>query len=206
MSITKSQLEIFVETYLKSLKSHLIRKSDRKYIQKAINMITAITTDSPCCSSPTEIINLFTPFDNKLTNTVRVFLTGIDRRKYKQSIERTISLLNNSILSPCCIIPVTFKLYSENFEYSNVSVAIKIFTENDVLIFETLPLNGTIERQIQIANIPNGRYKISVVLSDIVLSNFSDTHDILFESIFYSILYLTPLRNLSREYKLQVSP
>lgn len=105
MSLRKSQLEIFVETYLKSLKSHLVRRSDRKYIQKAINMIIAITAGSPCCLVGTSSIDLFTPYDNKLTNTVRVLINELDRRKWKQSIARTIKLLENSIFINCCLNP-----------------------------------------------------------------------------------------------------
>lgn len=122
MAITKSQLEIFVETYLKSLKSHLVRRSDKKYIQKAANMILAATTDSPCCTDNTTVIDLYTPHDNKLTDTIRAFLQKIDKRRWKQSLKRTILLLQRVVFDPCCPLTTLFNLvYSKDPGCSNSS-------------------------------------------------------------------------------------
>lgn len=118
MAITKSQLEIFVDTYLKSLKSHLVKRRDRKFIQKAISMITAITADSPCCSDDTAVIDLHTPYDNFFTNTVRVLLTGVDRRKFGQSIQRVLDKLYNALFDPCCTEEISLTIGGTGANYA----------------------------------------------------------------------------------------
>lgn len=100
--ISQSQLELFVIAYLKRTRSKAVVRRERKYIQKTISLIIAITAESPCCTDDIAVIDLHTPYDNQLTNTTRVLLHGIDRRKYKKSIERTILLLQNILTPPCC--------------------------------------------------------------------------------------------------------
>lgn len=166
MAFTKSQLEIFVETYLKSLKSHLVKRSDRKYIQKAINMIIAITTDSPCCTNPDDTIELFTPFDNKLTSTVSELLQKIDRRRHKQSIERTLNLLRNILVSTCCNLQPINVVIDSSCSPTPVSLKISFIGQNGQQS-KVVIINSSTNFTMNIA----GDYKIIVEAINPLLHN-----------------------------------
>lgn len=100
--ISQSQLELFTTAYLKRIRNKGVLRRERKFIKKAISMLIAITADSPCCTDAFAVIDLYTPYDNTLTNAVRTLTIGINRRKWGKSIQRILDLLNNTLNDPCC--------------------------------------------------------------------------------------------------------
>lgn len=204
--IKQSQLELFVIAYLKRIRSKAVLRRERKYIQKAISMIIAITSDSPCCTDPNGSIDLSTPYDNTLTNTIRVLINGVDRRKWKQSIERVLQLLNDQLNDPCCTTTVTFRFYDENISLSSLNVKFQIFLPDGVtLVYETLALNGTLGRMVQQHTFAPGLYKVCVHLEDAIESKLSDANGLLIDPVNNGDTCLLSTVHLSTIYNLEES-
>src|SRR5580692_467859 len=99
----ETALEFWVQAYLKKLSKSFNRRSEEKYIQKAIMMIN-IVFGAPCCFDPVNVVNLITPNDNTLTHTVRQLLQPdkIIRRDYRLSLFRILDILNDRLYGECC--------------------------------------------------------------------------------------------------------
>jgi len=94
-----SPLELYVESYLRGTSRKLINK---KFIQKALALVDE-KLGVPCCANPSATINLFTRFDNDLTNTVRMMLVSLPKKGNVQALNRVHKLLTNFLTPPCCI-------------------------------------------------------------------------------------------------------
>ena len=97
----KSPLEEWVYGYLKKLSKGGSKKSEARFIEKAINDISTVLAD-PCCAGFPKIA--VTPFDNELTRAISAVLqTGATTRPTrKQSLLRILDNLNDVLYGDCC--------------------------------------------------------------------------------------------------------
>lgn len=100
--LRRSNIEMFVEAWLKKLRNVSNKRSERKYVEKAITLLTAYNTQA-CCEDIPEPME-FARQDNDLTEYIKKTLGGsFDRRKYRQSLDRAIEQLTFFLEDPCCV-------------------------------------------------------------------------------------------------------
>lgn len=129
-------IEIWIDAYLKKLSKTFNRRSEAKFIEKAIMRIN-IVFGQPCCSDPENFVTLITPNENALTRTVRQLLQPdkIVRREYRLSLFRILNRLNNILYGQCCDAPVTV-IYTGGAIPADVTVSFSDLVTGD-LIFST---------------------------------------------------------------------
>lgn len=94
----KSGVEEFVDAYLTKITS----VNKRRYLQSLIKGSKLIldVLKPACCTPVTEII--IGSRENDFTNTIRALLIGIDRRKWRKSLQNAVDKINNVVNDPCC--------------------------------------------------------------------------------------------------------
>lgn len=172
----KSQLELFVERYVKNISHFGNIRSKKKIILKALYMIDA-ELGIPCCNDPFATVS-YTREDDILTNFLRnYFAENFDRRKNKNSLTRIKSMLINALgryatdyaflgfddngeIPSCCFIKFTFNLFEsyEVFEGAKLRFSL-VDTDNGNIVagphlFTTVP--G------EFFSIPKGNYRLVV--------------------------------------------
>lgn len=96
MPFHKTPLELFVNSFVKQKKRD---KTGRNFINKAVALIDGKL--GYCCDHPSGTLDLVTPNDNILTNTVRMYLTTMTRAGNEQSLTRAKEKLQGFI-TQCC--------------------------------------------------------------------------------------------------------
>jgi hypothetical protein len=137
-------LEVWTKGYLQKLSKSFNRRSEAKYIEKAIMMVN-IVFGEPCCSDPENLINLITPNDNTLTHTFRQLLhkEKITRREYRLSLLRILDMLNHRLYGDCCDQTITFTY--EGVSPANVTAQFFDLVTGDPL-FATTISGGTVQQ------------------------------------------------------------
>ncbi len=106
----KSQIELFVISYLKRLRNTNKFRSEKVFLEKSIAIIDWFL-GVPCCGDPTGSVE-FSHRDNTLTRFLSQQLTtDRDRRSLRKSLERTRELIGDILVDPCCnlpLLPITF--------------------------------------------------------------------------------------------------
>lgn len=132
-SINKSRLEIYIESYIKIHPLRQVRNKD--FIRKAIVYIEQFL-ENTCCSDNDAIVDLHTRLDNELTRTVLHILQNISLKGNKRSIERSLSLLENYLESPCCctdIIVIFDETFLESYTTEDVRLRVLDNATSDIL-------------------------------------------------------------------------
>src|SRR5688572_7710898 len=94
-TLNKSRLEMYVENYLKY---HQFRKNTKNVnLLKKVNVWIEQKLELDTCSYDEPVHNLYTLQENQFTRTVWNMLINISRNKYRVSLERTKTLINNFI-------------------------------------------------------------------------------------------------------------
>lgn len=95
-------IEQFVYSWLSKFRNASDLRNVKKYMEKAVQQIQFFL-DPPCCDDPNASVD-YRRLDNDLTRFISAQLAqaNFDRRKWRKSLERTISALNNKIADPCC--------------------------------------------------------------------------------------------------------
>ncbi len=70
-----------------------------RFLSKGAELI-ADTLKPPCCPPVTEVI--LGARENDFTRSVRGLLMGIDRRKWRKSLQRAIVKITSTVNDPCC--------------------------------------------------------------------------------------------------------
>lgn len=94
-----SALDLFISAYLNT-KSR--SNTQRIFVEKALALVDE-KLGVPCCLDPDATIELYTRFDNDLTNGVRMMLAGLPRKGNVQSLNRAHRILYKFLHSPCCV-------------------------------------------------------------------------------------------------------
>lgn len=137
-------LETWIRGYLKKLSKTFNRRSDAKFIEKAIMLIN-IVFGHPCCDDPENVVNLITPNDNELTHTVKQLLQRdkIIRREYRLSLFRILDLLNDVLYGKCCVDTVTVSFTSPTVSTGSILQLNDIVTGD--LILSTVITEGSVQ-------------------------------------------------------------
>lgn len=91
-------LEIFVQSYIRS---HNRKSLSKKSIQRAIYLINR-KLNNPCCTDEDAVVTETFYINDNFTNTVQQFLNLITIKNNKESLNRTVDLLEKAIGIPCC--------------------------------------------------------------------------------------------------------
>lgn len=94
-----SPLELFVTAYLRQTSRRGINKD---YIRKALALVDE-KLGVPCCVDPSATIQLYTRFDNDLTNAVRMMLVSLPKKGNVQALNRVHRILYKFLNPPCCV-------------------------------------------------------------------------------------------------------
>lgn len=98
-SIHEEPFETFVDSWISQQPQTHSKRSVRKYVLKAIAMITEIL-NSPCCLGNTPVV-YGTPFDNQLTLGLKPLLNVESFKGKTTSLTRTKQKLQD-FLNMCC--------------------------------------------------------------------------------------------------------
>lgn len=150
-----SNIEQYTEAYITKIKGGNKLRSERKYLQKTLNIIE-FYLGAPCCeqndSEPGSVE--FSRLDNSLTVFVKNNLNdAFAKRKYRKSLERTQRLIRQTLINYCCDpfeITVTFNQEQED------DAQVTFTDENGVIVFST-----DTSSDLQTETIEPGFYKIS---------------------------------------------
>jgi hypothetical protein len=123
-------IEALAYGYLRLITSGARLRQERKYLQKAEAIINMIL-NSPCCSDPTAVVDLITPYDNQLTIALKDLLTNnpIVRRSFRLALERILNTIN-TYLRGCCFLSIVD--FSGNVITNDNALA--VFDVNNALI------------------------------------------------------------------------
>jgi hypothetical protein len=160
-------IEQFVYAWLNRFRNVSETRKYKRYLEKAVKQLQFFL-NPPCCLDPEATIE-FRRLDNDLTRFIAAQLAlSLDRRKWRKSLERAITALNNIINDPCCEeMEVTFNFFSDGFDTTDpITIQIRD-TSNDAVLFETSPLDfNDPETFIQVGQVAGNitEYKICVLL------------------------------------------
>lgn len=99
--LAKHGIEQFVIFWISKFRNDANIRSQRKFIEKAIKQISFFL-NPPCCIDPEATIE-FRRLDNDLTRFITAQLANkLDKRKWKKSLERAKTALENLLVDPCC--------------------------------------------------------------------------------------------------------
>lgn len=144
-------VERLVDTYLKKFAKTSNTRGGKQIIEKASKLI-GIALHDPCCQPAEEII-LGLKEDYLLVQLTSM-LNGIDARKWRESLERAKTSLENKLNNPCCgtncpTVNVTHELLSIlvgrdilQFSFCNTSVYASSSNEPDLAEFLAGELNA----------------------------------------------------------------
>lgn len=92
-------IELFVKAFVRQ-NAKYPKKIAAVYIQKAKSLIDQKL--GFCCYYPDSSLPLYTPKENLLTQTIRMYLNTMTRAGNEHSLERTKALLEAFRADPCC--------------------------------------------------------------------------------------------------------
>jgi hypothetical protein len=100
--VHKSYLESYVESYLRQHNRKDFTVADINLLRKALVYLQE-KLDGTCCSGDVPFLNLYTRAINPFVITIFTLLLQISVNGNRKSIQRTINLIQNFIVNPCCL-------------------------------------------------------------------------------------------------------
>lgn len=98
-NIKSHPVEKLVKGYLTRFKSTSNTRNEKAVIDKAAKLI-GISLHNPCCQPAEEVI--LGRNETYFIVQLRALLNGVDVRKWRESLERAKTALENMISNPCC--------------------------------------------------------------------------------------------------------
>lgn len=98
--IYKTNLEAYVEAYLSQHNRSHLKTGDINLLRKAIVYIQEMLNGKCCSDEP--VINLYTGNNSMFTRTIYTLLLQTPLYGNRQSLQRTVKLIQDYIFNPCC--------------------------------------------------------------------------------------------------------